>query len=74
MADDKVRERLKRGYIETAGQFDALFSFNSRTPPSPANTLSGKRIYTMSLHDKQPDAMVKTIVNHWKSHKVGLKV
>ena len=74
MAADKDKERLKREYIETTGQFDALFSFNLRTPPSPEKTLSGKRIYTMSLHDKQPDAMVKTIVNHWNSHKAGIKV
>jgi hypothetical protein len=74
MAADKDKERLKRGYIETTGQFDALFSFNLRTPPSPEKTLSGKRIYTMSLHDKQPDAMVTMIVNHWKSHKAGIKV
>ncbi len=73
MAVDKDKVRLKRGYIENAGQFDALFSFNLRTPPSPANTPSGKYIYTMSLHDKQPDAMVRMIVNHWKSHKVGLR-
>jgi BsaWI restriction endonuclease type 2 len=74
MATDKDKERLKRGYIETKGQFDALFSFNLRTPPSPEKTLSGKRIYTMSLHDKQPDAMVKAIVNNWKSHKAGIKI
>lgn len=74
MAVDKDKDRLKRGYIETAGQFDGLFSFNLRTPPSVAKTPSGKRIYTMSLHDKQPDAMVTTIVDHWKSHKAGVKV
>lgn len=74
MAADEDKERLKRGYIEATGQFDALFSFNLRTPPSPEKTLSGKRIYTMSLHDGQPDAMVTAIVNHWKVHKTGVKV
>ena len=52
------KERLKRNYIEEEGQFDGLFSFNLRTPSSPANTPSGKRIYTMSLGDTQPDQLV----------------
>jgi hypothetical protein len=66
------KERLKRGYIETTGQFDALFSFNLRTPPSGPKTASGKRIYTMSLHDEQPDQLVQLLVKHWKAHKSGI--
>ena len=68
------KDRLKRGYIETMGQFDALFSFNSRTPPSPASTKSGKRIYTMSLHDSQPDQLVELLTGHWSAHKKGIVV
>jgi hypothetical protein len=68
------KERLKRGYIETTGQFDALFSFNLRTPPSAEKTQSGKRIYTMALHDKQPDQFVKLLTKHWKAHKAGIPI
>lgn len=35
----------KRKYIEDHGDFDACFSFNERTIPSPEVTISGKRIY-----------------------------
>lgn len=62
------KERLKRNYIETAGQFDALFSFNLRTPPSAEQTPSGKHIYTMSLHDKQPDQLVSFLAENWRAH------
>lgn len=62
------KERLKRGYIEVDGQFDALFSFNLRTPPSPEATPSGKRIYTMGLHEPQPDPLVRFLLERWRSH------
>ena len=62
------KDRLKRGYVENAGQFDALFSFNLRTPPSPAMTPSGKRIYTMSLSEKQPDQLVHFILYRWSAY------
>lgn len=62
------KDRLKRGYIEVAGQFDGLFSFNLRTPPSPAKTPSGRRIHTMSLHDAQPDQLVQFLRERWESH------
>lgn len=68
------KERVKRNYIEVTGQFDALFSFNLRTPPSGGETTSGKRIFTMSLHDEQPDQMVQLIAQHWEAHKGGVKV
>jgi hypothetical protein len=58
------KERLKRSYIEIAGQFDGLFSFNLRTPPSQGTTPSGKRIYTMSLHDESPDQLVRFLISH----------
>lgn len=61
------KERIKRNYIEVAGQFDGLFSFNLRTPPSPLKTDSGKRIYTMSLHDEQPDQLVCFLKKRWES-------
>lgn len=53
------KARLKRNYIEVDGQFDGLFSFNLRTPPSPAKTQSGKRIFTLSLFDEEPDQLVR---------------
>ena len=59
------KERLKRNYIEQDGQFDGLFSFNLRTPSSPPDTPSGKRIYAMSLNEKQPDRLVGFLVDKW---------
>ncbi len=66
------KERQKRQYIELKGQFDGLFSFNLRTPPSPASTPSGKRIYTMSMHEQQPDQLVRFLVERWRSHVSNL--
>ena len=54
----------KRDYVEVHGQFDALFSYNRRTPPSPAQTQSGKRIFTMSLSEPQPDDFVRFFVEN----------
>jgi hypothetical protein len=62
------KERIKRNYVEVAGQFDGLFSFNLRTPPSDSTTPSGKRIHTMSLHDESPDQLVSFLVNRWHDH------
>lgn len=63
---DKDKARIKRAYIERTGQFDALFSFNLRTPASPANTLSGKRIFAMPITSEQPDALVRFLVEEWQ--------
>lgn len=73
-SSDIEKERLKRGYIENDGQFDGMFSFNLRTPPSPTNTVSGKRIYTMSMHEQHPDQFVRFLVERWRSHARGLTV
>lgn len=59
------KERLKRRYVEVDGQFDGLFSYNLRTPPSPEVTPSGKRIYTMSMHDREPDQLVTFLASQW---------
>jgi hypothetical protein len=67
------KERLKRGYIETAGQFDALFSFNLRTPPSGGETPSGKRIFTMGLFDSQPDALIQYLLDQWGARQISSK-
>lgn len=67
-SQDIQKERLKRNYIEVAGQFDALFSFNLRTPPSPLRTASGKRIYTLSLNDEQPDEFVRFLITNWDTY------
>lgn len=57
------KERLKRNYVEVNGQFDGLFSFNLRTPESPARTPSGKRIHTLSLGEDQPDKLVRFLAD-----------
>ena len=67
------KERLKRNYIEVDGQFDGLFSFNLRTPPSPITTQSGKRIYTMSLHEKPPDQLVRFLIEH-RANQLGRRM
>lgn len=67
------KERLKRGYIETYGQFDGLFSYNSRTPPSGETTGSGKKIYSMSFAGPQPDALVRLLVDRWAAHPNAIK-
>lgn len=59
------KDRLKRNYVELSGQFDALFSFNLRTPPSPPVTPSGKRIHALSLSDDQPDVLVRFLRTGW---------
>ena len=70
MENDK--DRPKRAYIEEDGQFDALFSFNTRTPPSPKITPSGKQIYTLSLNEKQPDIIVSYLTKKWLSFRNSL--
>lgn len=62
-----AKDRLKRNYIEVLGQFDGLFSFNIRTPASPPQTPSGKRIYTLSFRENQPDELVSFLVNQWEA-------
>jgi len=67
------KERLKRGYVENAGQFSALFSFNLRTPPSPAATPSGRRIFVMSFAERQPDQLVRFLKTSWDAYVSGNK-
>lgn len=74
MEADKDKVRVKRNYIEIAGQFDALFSFNTRTPPSPTQTPSGKRIFTMSLFGRQPDALAEFLANRWAGRQNGVRL
>jgi hypothetical protein len=62
------KARIKRDYVEKHGQFDGLFSFNLRTPPSGQQTPSGKRIYTLGLHDKQPDQFVSFLIERVAGH------
>ncbi len=56
------KARQKRDYVEKHGQFDGMFSYNLRTPPSKYHTPSGKRIYTLSLMEKQPDRLVRYLI------------
>ena len=60
------KDRIKRRYVENDGQFDAMFSYNLRTPESPATTPSGKRIYTLTMHQQQPDKLVTFLQRQWK--------
>ena len=41
---------------------------------SAATTTSGKRIYTMSLHDEQPDQLVQFLVDRWATHKASISI
>ena len=66
------KERMKRDYVEKDGQFDGLFSFNLRTPPSQASTPSGNRIHTLSLAERQPDALVTFLAQRWAKYKRSL--
>lgn len=62
------KDRIKRDYVEVNGQFDGLFSYNLRTPPSPHYTPSGKRIYTLSLSEPQPDQLVSFLIRKWADY------
>jgi hypothetical protein len=55
------RDMIKRQYVEDDGQFDAMISYNLRTPPSEGQTKSGKRIYTLSFAEPQPDVLVRML-------------
>lgn len=61
------KDRIKRRYVENDGQFDAMFSYNLRTPESPTSTPSGKRIITLGLYDQQPDKLVTFLNDEWRS-------
>ena len=52
----------KRKYIEHHGEFDLCLSYNSRTVPSPEQTPSGKRIFTVVLGNKDADPLEKMII------------
>lgn len=71
--DDQDKSRIKRQYIEEDGQFDALFSYNLRTPPSKKITHSGKKIYTLSMGEKQPDLFVSFVLGKLKK-KAAVKL
>ena len=68
------KDRIKRNYVEVGGQFDGLFSFNLRTPPSPRDTPSGKRIYTIGLHEAQPDQLVRFLLDRWSTHTTNVSI
>jgi hypothetical protein len=65
--------RDKRKYFEVAGQFSGCYSFNLRTPPSPAKTKSGSRINALSFTETQPDLLVKDICAAWQEFKAKLR-
>ena len=58
--------RDKRRYFEIAGQFSGCYSFNLRTPASPAMTRSGKRIHSLGFAEPQPDVLVSDILAAWE--------
>lgn len=55
----------KRKYIEEHGSFNACFSLNKRTVPSPAETYSRKMIYTVQPNGK-PDKFFEIITKETK--------
>lgn len=61
------KDRIKRRYVENDGQFDAMFSYNLRTPESDVETPSGKRIMTLGLHEREPDKLVAFLEAKWKA-------
>ncbi len=61
----------KRRYIEEHGSFDACFSYNLRSVPSPEFTFSGKRIFVCSLKPEE-DVFPLKVVDAWKRYKANL--
>jgi hypothetical protein len=59
---------LKRNYFERDGQFDNCYSYNLQTIPSANETISGKKIYTLSFSDPKPDQFMQDVIQNW--HKV----
>jgi hypothetical protein len=64
--------RDKRRYFEVAGQFSGCFSFNLRTPPSPARTKSECRINALSFTAVQPDLLVSSVLTAWAAFQARL--
>lgn len=67
-----LNARDKRKYFEIAGQFSGCYSFNLRTPPSPAKTKSGCRINTLSFTEAQPDLLMEDVCAAWKAFRSRL--
>jgi hypothetical protein len=61
----------KRKYIEEHGSFDACFSYNLRTIPSPESTTSGKRIFVCSLKPNE-DVFPSQVLEAWERYKQTL--
>lgn len=61
----------KRRYIEEHGSFDACFSYNLRSVPSPEVTASGKRIFVCSLKPEE-DAFPSQVTDAWERYKMNL--
>lgn len=52
---------VKRGYVEVHGDFDNLYTANTRSAPSPATTASGRRVIAINL-GQQPDLFAQEVV------------
>jgi transcriptional regulator with XRE-family HTH domain len=61
----------KRRYIEEHGSFDACFSYNLRSVPSPEMTSSGKRIFVCSLKLEE-DVFPSQVIDAWERYKANL--
>lgn len=64
-----LNARDKRRYFEVGGQFSGCYSFNLRTPPSPAKVKSGCRIHSLPFTGEQPDVLVRDIAAAWQSFR-----
>lgn len=62
----------KRNYFEKDGDFTNGYSYNLRTPESPAETPSGSRIKTLPLTGHQPDVFVNDLVSFWQKSKQSI--
>lgn len=61
----------KRKYIENHGSFDACFSYNLRTVPSPEVTQSGRKILVCSFESGK-DLFPEHVIETWTRFKLNL--
>lgn len=66
------RQADKRNYFERDGLFNACFSFNSRTPPTPSTQTVASRIEVLSFASPKPDIFMTSLIDAWSARKSSL--
>lgn len=66
---DKIR--IKRDYVEREGDFDKAYSYNLRTPESPATTPTGGRIKTLRFGLAE-DPLIADLQERWNQERGDL--